>query len=265
MPQPAYVFFLNQEQRACTKEFAPVYGTPPIPSAPNEALATSFDQVALQNAPINIQIYRLTQSLPRSNICAIATATTNQVADTIFSFASADPDPFIPYIMTDDALGPTGEICFDLPSPFEAHPCGLLYLPRFIAKCRKHLAGELPKSYQKNFCRGLDRFLSMHLGIDPQQVLDAVKLAGDDNVKLDRLLNELFPEELNAAEWNRELTRKGKTKMGREFLAESLTNMGHPEMIGVIDSVIDMIDFDEGRIPGFSDQRRKAWQASQAE
>jgi hypothetical protein len=51
--------------------------------------------------------------------------------------------------------------------------------------------------------------------------------------------------------------------MGREFLAESLTNMGHPEMIGVIDSVMDMMDFDEGRIPGFSDQRRKAWEAAQ--
>ena len=94
--------------------------------------------------------------------------------------------------MTDQDLGPTGEICFDLPSPYAAHPCGLLYLPRFIAKCHKHLAGELPKSYQKNFCRGFDRFLSMHLDIDPKQVLAAVEAAGDDEIELDCLLGKSF-------------------------------------------------------------------------
>ena len=44
--------------------------------------------------------------------------------------------------------GPTGETCLDLPSPYEAHKSGLLHLPRFIAKIRKHLNGQLPKSYQ---------------------------------------------------------------------------------------------------------------------
>ncbi len=163
--------------------------------------------------------------------------------------------------MTESDLGPTGEICFDLPSPYEPHPCGLLHLPRFIAKCRKHLKGELPKSYQKNFRRGFDRFLCMHLGIEPSQVLEAVEAAGDDEIELDRLLAEFFPEDLKVVDWNREVTHKGQTEAGREFLAESLTNMGTPEMIGVVDSVMDMIDFDEGRIPGFSDERRKAWEA----
>jgi hypothetical protein len=164
--------------------------------------------------------------------------------------------------MTDTDLGPTGEICFDLPSPYEPHPCGLLHLPRFIAKARKHLAGELPKSYQKNFCRGFDRFLCMHLGVDPQDVVEAVEAAGEDEIELDRLLGEFFPENLRVVDWNREVVHKGQTEAGREFLAESLTNMGTPEMIGKIDSVMDMIDFDEGRIPGFSDERRKEWEAA---
>jgi hypothetical protein len=163
--------------------------------------------------------------------------------------------------MTDTDPGPTGEICFDLPSPYQPHPCGLLHLPRFIAKIRKHLADELPKSYQKNFCRGFDRFLCMHLGVDPLQVVEAVKQAGEDELLLDRLLSDLFPEDLRVPEWNREVTSKGRTEAGREFLAESLTNMGTPEMIGVIDCVCDMIDFDEGRIPGFSDERRKSAEA----
>ena len=37
--------------------------------------------------------------------------------------------------------------------------------------------------------------------------------------------------------------------------------MGTPEMIDKIDSVMDMMDFDEGRIPGFSDERRREWEA----
>lgn len=167
--------------------------------------------------------------------------------------------------MSDEDLGPTGAICFDLPSPYEAHPCGLLHLPRFIAKCRKHLRGELPKSYQKNFCRGFDRFLCMHLEIDPKDVLKAVEDAGEDDTALDAALAELFPDDLRVANWNREITHKGQTEAGREFLAESLTNMGTPEKIGDILSVMDMMDFDEGRIPGFSDDRRREWEAKQAQ
>ena len=119
--------------------------------------------------------------------------------------------------MTDQELGPTGEICFDLPSAYEPHPCGLLHLPRFIAKCRKHLKGELPKSYQKNFCRGFDRFLSMHLGVDPKDVLKAVEAAGDDDLELDRLLGEFFPEDLKVVEWNREVTKRDKQKLVANF------------------------------------------------
>ncbi|MFZ9413007.1 MAG: DUF5069 domain-containing protein, partial [Opitutales bacterium] len=61
----------------------------------------------------------------------------------------------------------TGEICYDLPSSYIPHAgTGLLHLPRFLAKIRKHLKGELPKSYQRNFCKGFDRFLCLHLGVD---------------------------------------------------------------------------------------------------
>lgn len=156
---------------------------------------------------------------------------------------------------------PTGEICFDLPSPYEPHPCGLLHLPRFIAKIRKHLVNELPASYQKNFCRGFDGFLGMHLGIDVKDVLAAVEQSGTDPLRLNQRLEEIFPKDLRVAEWNRELVHKGRSAAGRQFLAESLTHMGRPEMIDRIDCVCDMIDFDEGRIPGFSDRQRKQWEA----
>jgi hypothetical protein len=158
-------------------------------------------------------------------------------------------------LATLDDTGPTGAICFDLPSPYQAHPCGLLHLPRFLAKSVKHLEGRLPKSYQKNFCRGFDRFLCLHLGVEPQAVVELVRVHGL-GADLDAALRELFPADLQAVEWNRELIHKGMTEAGREFLAESLTNMGCASLIGTIVNVCDMIDLDEGRIAGYSDHLR---------
>jgi len=68
----------------------------------------------------------------------------------------------------------TGEICYDLPSSYIPHRAtGLLHLPRFLAKARKHIRGELPKSYQRNFCKGFDRFLCLHLGVEPSSSASA--------------------------------------------------------------------------------------------
>jgi len=145
--------------------------------------------------------------------------------------------------------GSTGEVLTELPSPYLPHRAtGLLYLPRMIAKCRyvqQH--GALPKSYAKNYKRGLDRFLSMHLGVDPAQIEEAVHTSADE-AELDAKLLALFPTEVQAAKWNRELVQKGMTEAGREFLAEALTNMGCTDRIGEIISVPDLIDFDEARI-----------------
>ena len=158
--------------------------------------------------------------------------------------------------------GPRGTICFDLPSPYEAHPCGLLYLPRFIAKIRKHLKEGLPPVYQKNFCRGFDQFLCLHLSVDPQQVVEAVKEAGDDDIVLDGLLREIFPEDLKVRKWNHEITHKGQTEAGRAFIKESLEQMGVPELEDKIVCIMDMMDLDEGRIPGFCEDKRKKWEDS---
>ena len=75
----------------------------------------------------------------------------------------------------------TGEICYDLPSSYIPHRAtGLLHLPRFLAKARKHIRGELPKSYQSNFCKGFDRFLCLHLGVEPEAVIQCLRDATDD-------------------------------------------------------------------------------------
>jgi hypothetical protein len=136
-----------------------------------------------------------------------------------------------------------------LPSPYVPHAAtGLLYLPRFIAKCRYvKTHGALPASYAKNYKRGLDRFLCMHLGVDPGAV-EAIVHESADDPEIDRRLLALFPKDVRAAKWNRDLVQKGMTPSGQEFLKEALTAMGCADRVGEIRSVPDLLDFDEGRI-----------------
>ena len=142
----------------------------------------------------------------------------------------------------------TGEICYDLPSAYIPHGAtGLLHLPRFLAKIRKHLKGELPKSYQRNFCKGFDRFLCLHLGVDPEAVVQCVREATDE-ADLDARLARIFPTDLRVHVWNRELVQKGMSEMGREALADAKRKMGAEARTDIL-SFADMIDFDEGRIP----------------
>jgi hypothetical protein len=149
--------------------------------------------------------------------------------------------------------GSSGDVLTSLPSAYVPHAAtGLLHLPRFIAKCKYvKQRGALPPSYAKNYKRGMDRFLCLHLGIDPSAVEkivhDCVDAGlGDD--EMDRRLCALFPADLRIAKWNREYVQKGMTPSGREFLREALTNMGCPDRTQDIISVADLMDFDEGRI-----------------
>ncbi len=148
--------------------------------------------------------------------------------------------------MSDEELGPTGAILYDLPSPYQAHPCGLLHLPRFIAKIRKHLAGELPKSYQRNFTRGFDGFLCLHLGIDPKDVIEAVRQS-ENKEELNERLIKLFPEDLRAPVWNHKVTHMGMSPMGRAKLMEvkEIMDIGGRDDLA---NFADMIEVDEGRV-----------------
>ena len=145
--------------------------------------------------------------------------------------------------------GSTGEVLTCLPSPYVPHTAtGLLYLPRFLAKCKyakEH--GALPASYAKNYKRGIDRFLCLHLGIDPAAVEKIVFESATDD-EIEQKLRALLPADVRAAKWNRELAQKGMTPAGQEFIAQALTAMGCADRIGEIKSVPDLIDFDEGRI-----------------
>lgn len=145
--------------------------------------------------------------------------------------------------------GSSGAILTELPSAYVPHAAtGLLHLPRFIAKCKYVKAhGALPPSYAKNFKRGMDRFLSLHLGIDPAAV-EQIVLESATDAEIDAKLEALLPADRRVARWNREYVQKGMTPSGREFLKEALTAMGCADRVDQIVSVVDLIEFDEGRL-----------------
>ena len=140
----------------------------------------------------------------------------------------------------------TGEIHYDLPSPYVPHACGLLHLPRFIAKAKRHVKDELGKSYQRNYKKGFDRFICLHLGIDPDTVEEIVRESSSDE-EIDNRLAEIFPSDLRVEKWNRELVQKGMSEMGREALSSAKRKMGIEDRTDLI-SFADMIEFDEERI-----------------
>jgi hypothetical protein len=145
--------------------------------------------------------------------------------------------------------GSSGEVLTTLPSAYLPHAAtGLLHLPRFIAKAKYVKAhGALPASYAKNYKRGMDRFLCLHLGVDPAAVEKIVFESATDG-EIDARLKALFPADVRAPKWNREYVQKGMTPSGREFLREALTNMGCADRTEQIISVTDLMEFDEGRI-----------------
>jgi len=143
--------------------------------------------------------------------------------------------------------GPTGETLLDLPSPYQAHqPSGLLHLPRFIAKIKKHLAGELPKSYQRNFTKGFDGFLCLHLKVEPKDVIDCVKSSHSEE-NLSKSLMELFPKDLRTHEWNRRVVQIGMSDMALEKLKEIKEGLDAGDRED-LRSFADAIDFDEQKI-----------------
>lgn len=57
-----------------------------------------------------------------------------------------------------------------------------MWLPRFIDKCRLHLAGELPTDFQLPFCNPLatDGIFLAHFGLVKDEVLAAIGASADD-------------------------------------------------------------------------------------
>lgn len=69
----------------------------------------------------------------------------------------------------------------DLPPP-RAQLAGCVWLPRFLAKARLHLAGKLEPAYERAFCypTGVDGNFLRFFELEKEDVLDGVAASGDD-------------------------------------------------------------------------------------
>jgi hypothetical protein len=152
--------------------------------------------------------------------------------------------------------GSTGEALTTLPSPYLPHgPTGLLYLPRFLAKCRyvkEH--GASPASYAKtsSSAASIVSCACTSASIPPavEKIVHERIDGGLGDAERDRRLAALlFRPMCRQAKWNRELTQKG-TDAGRRGFSE-----GSADQHGLRRTASrnrraspSLIDFDEGRI-----------------
>lgn len=138
-------------------------------------------------------------------------------------------------------------VLHDLPSAYLPDPVfGLMHLPRFLAKIRHQLAGTLPSSYQKNFTKGFDGLLCLHLGIEPGEVIEIVKNSANE-AEVYQNLRTLFPEDMKAHVWNRMFMQMGLNGDAKQQLEEVKAQMGLAHRSDLL-TFADLIEFDEGRI-----------------
>jgi len=138
-------------------------------------------------------------------------------------------------------------VLYDLPSAYLPDPVfGLLHLPRFLVKIKKHLAGTLPASYQKNFTRGFDGLLCLHLGIEPGEVIEIVKESHNE-AEVYQKLKSLFPGDMKTHQWNRLFVQMGLNGESKAKLDEVKSQLGLAHRTD-LQTFADLIEFDEGRI-----------------
>jgi hypothetical protein len=135
----------------------------------------------------------------------------------------------------------------DLPSPYQPDSVfGLLHLPRFLAKIRLQLRGQLPAAYARNFAGGFDALLCLHLGIEPGEVI-ALARAHPTDSDFYSALHERIPSPPSPAEWNRHFAQLGLSGTPHEQLETLKAQLGlsHRQDLRTF---ADLIDFDEGRL-----------------
>ncbi len=156
-------------------------------------------------------------------------------------------DTTMPHPARDQENLGSPSILHDLPSAYLPDPVfGMLHLPRFLAKVRHHIQGTLPPSYQKNFTKGFDGLLCLHLGIEPGEVIDIVEDSANE-AEVYQKLRSLFPEDVRADLWNRSFVQMGLSGEAKDRLEEVKASMGLSARQDLL-NFADLIEFDEGRL-----------------
>lgn len=134
-----------------------------------------------------------------------------------------------------------------LPSPYLPHPCGLMHLPRVLEKIRRHWAGTLTPYYAKTLGRGFDDLLCQHLALPFERLMEAVR-EHPSGPALDAALQELFPADLRAHEWNRKLMQRGLAGYSLERLDWRKRDLNLTHRTDIL-TMCDLLEVAEGRLP----------------
>lgn len=135
---------------------------------------------------------------------------------------------------------------------------GCVWLPRFIDKCRLHLAGKLPADFQLPFCNPLavDGIFLAHFGLAKEEIVAAVARAADDAAVLAWLVARgSFTEEKIAA-WNALAPQIGKPgQPGARGLAWARQAYFQNAVDPRADSSFTIIAWDEGYLDEIAPRR----------
>jgi Domain of unknown function (DUF5069) len=127
---------------------------------------------------------------------------------------------------------------------------GMMYFPRMLDKIRMHARGELPEDYLKNFGapKTADAACCNLLRVHHRELCERVKQGGSD----EEILEWCFENgrRLNEGDmmiWNGFASKLGWKDFATPILDEAKQKNGIADRTD-IQTVPDLIDFDEGRI-----------------
>lgn len=134
-----------------------------------------------------------------------------------------------------------------LPSVYEADSTfGLMHLPRFLAKVRLHIAKRLPQSYQRNFAEGIDALLCLHIGMEPSDMLD-LAMEYPNDADFYHQLQIIYPGDMNAAGWNRQLCQLGLRGEYKTTLDTIKQQVGVADREDIA-TIPDLVEYQEYRL-----------------
>ena len=127
---------------------------------------------------------------------------------------------------------------------------GVMYFPRMIDKIRMHGCGKLPADYHENFGRrqGGDGMLCNFLRVEHGKLCELVMTGGTDEEILEWCyVNGRRLNEGDIMVWNAFISKLGWNDFATPFL-EHIKQKEHIAHRTDIQTIIDLIDLDEGRL-----------------
>lgn len=133
---------------------------------------------------------------------------------------------------------------------------GMMYFPRMIDKIRMHNAGELHEDYRENFGapQTADSALCNFLRIHHRDLIKRVGQGGTDEEILEWCFEKgRKPNQGDLFVWNGFISKLGWRDSVTPRLEQRKGEAGIADRDDIV-TIPDLIDFDEGRFPGASQQ-----------